>query len=112
MKLIIPGSLSQQSDKSLIATNYNRPSDNSITLIISKSMVPIYQQKVNLNPDYFRDAGIRWVRIVSDEDYATIARKYQERRQTVSHSDFIKTETKGQLVIDAKNLTDLSLPTS
>ena len=80
--LIIPAS------SGLIATDYNRPANQSQTLVICKSMVPIYNEKVQKNPNYFKDEGIRFVRILSDEQYGNLQRKMLQKLPMMSHKEY------------------------
>lgn len=76
-KLIIPGSQDLSGSLGIIkgATDYNAPVQASKTLIIPVAQIAFYQDKVNKNPDYFKDEGIRFVKVLKDEDFGRYIRR-------------------------------------
>lgn len=51
-------------------SEFNAPMKGSKTLIIPVAHISLYQKKVKDNPDYFKNDGIRFLKVLKDEDFA------------------------------------------
>lgn len=88
-KLIIPGAQDLSGELGLIkgATDYNAPVQATKILIIPIQQVHEYQMKVNQNANYFKEAGIRFVKVLTNEDFGRFLRAKVEREGYSSMSE-------------------------
>lgn len=79
--LILPGAQDFGGVGGIIkgANDYNAPISASKTLIIPVSQIAYYQSLINLNNNYFKDEGIRFVKVLKDEDFGRYMQKKLEK---------------------------------
>lgn len=61
------------------ASEFNAPIQGSKTLIIPVAQIAYYQSLVDQNPDYFKEGGIRFVKVLKNEDFGRYLQKKLEK---------------------------------